>query len=197
MRRLLASYSRALNNSPNTTKAITAGTLAAIGDAFSQGLEAYSGKRDHYDYMRTLKFSSYGFIIVGPMLHQWYKVLNSLKAPLKLETLSRYNFSEARKTQIVEGTRVAKQVFIDQAFFAPASLVLFFAYINVVEGLSVDDLKKKLEKDMWPTLVANWKLWPAVQFVNFALVPLAYRVLVVNFVSILWNAYLSYVQYGK
>ena len=51
----------------------------------------------------------------------------------------------------------------------------------VMEG---SDPKKKLEKSYWSGLKANWALWPAVQAVNFKLVPLEHRVLVVNIVSI-------------
>ncbi|KAA8576400.1 hypothetical protein EYC84_006530 [Monilinia fructicola] len=40
-------------------------------------------------------------------------------------------------------------------------------------------------------------IWPAVQAVNFKLVPLEHRVLVVNIVSLGWNCYLSYLNGRK
>lgn len=46
--------------------------------------------------------------------------------------------------------------------------------------------------NMRDVMLANWCLWPAVQFVNIGLVPVIYRVLVVNLVATFWNLYLSW-----
>lgn len=48
--------------------------------------------------------------------------------------------------------------------------------------------QEKLEKSYLPGLKANWMLWPAVQAINFKLVPLEHRVLVVNIVSLGMNS---------
>jgi len=45
---------------------------------------------------------------------------------------------------------------------------------------------------MWDVICANWKLWPMVQLVNLGLLPPMYRVVVVNFVCVFWNLYLSW-----
>lgn len=46
------------------------------------------------------------------------------------------------------------------------------------------DPKQKLDSQYWNALQKNWILWPAVQGINFKLVPLEHRVLVVNIVSL-------------
>lgn len=46
------------------------------------------------------------------------------------------------------------------------------------------DPKEKLRGTYWEALKKNWMVWPAVQAVNFKLVPLEHRVLVVNVVSL-------------
>lgn len=51
----------------------------------------------------------------------------------------------------------------------------------ILEGVSPQE---KLEKSYLPGLKANWMLWPAVQAINFSVVPLQHRVLVVNIVSL-------------
>lgn len=40
------------------------------------------------------------------------------------------------------------------------------------------------------------KLWPAVQAVNFTVVPQQFRVLTVQIISLAWNTYLSFMTVG-
>lgn len=46
------------------------------------------------------------------------------------------------------------------------------------------DPGKKLETTYFSALSKNWMVWPVVQAINFKFVPLDYRVLVVNVVSL-------------
>lgn len=82
---------------------------------------------------------------------------------------------------------IAARVLTDQTVFASANLGCFLTSMAVMEG---SDPKKKLESTYWTALQKNWMLWPAVQAVNFKLVPLEHRVLVVNIVSLgEWSLY--------
>lgn len=76
---------------------------------------------------------------------------------------------------------IAARVLTDQTVFASANLGCFLTSMAIMEG---SDPKKKLESTYWMALQKNWMLWPAVQAVNFKLVPLEHRVLVVNIVSL-------------
>lgn len=58
---------------------------------------------------------------------------------------------------------------------------VFLTSMSVMEGVDPQD---KLSRTYWDALRANWMLWPAVQTLNLALVPLQYRVLTVNVVNI-------------
>ncbi len=159
MSRLLQSYLRALEHSPNITKALTAGTLLGLGDSLSQGIERYYGYGSgHYDFARTAKMSSFGLFVVGPMLHQWYKVLNKLAPKPSLLP----GAPPLTKTQQVIGGM--KQVAVDQILFSGPSLALFFFYMNLIEGKSWSEVYNKLAAVFWPTLIVNWKVWPVVQF---------------------------------
>ena len=83
---------------------------------------------------------------------------------------------------------------IDQFLFCPIFLAIFYAYNAAFEERSIDALKYKFKHAYIPTLVANYKVWPAVQIMNFCLVPLNFRLLFVNIVALGWNAYLSLIN---
>ena len=53
-------------------------------------------------------------------------------------------------------------------------------------------LQNALHQKFWPTLLNNYKVWPAVHMVNFLVVPVQHRLLVTNTVGVFWNAYLTY-----
>ena len=101
--------------------------------------------------------------VFGPGATKWYQLLQS-----------RVAFKSK------PGTLVARLA-ADQFIFAPVNLTLFLSYMAYFEGVSI---KKKLQDKYWEILRINWSVWPLVQGVNFTLVPLQHRVLVVNVVSL-------------
>lgn len=114
-------------------------------------------------------------MIFGPAATKWYQVLQK-----------RVNLGSTTTTTIA-------RVVADQTVFTCTNLFVFLSTMSILEGGSPQE---KLERSYWPGLKANWMLWPAVQAVNFTLVPLQYRVLVVNIVSLGWNCFLSYLNSG-
>lgn len=111
-------------------------------------------------------------MVFGPAATQWYKLLTKIK------------FESATTTTIV-------RVLADQSIFASLNLGFFLSSMAYLEGASP---KKRLEDKYVQALEKNWLLWPPVQTINFTLVPLEHRVLVVNVVSLGWNCYLSWVN---
>lgn len=47
---------------------------------------------------------------------------------------------------------------------------------------------------MVPALLANWRLWPAAQLINFTLIPEEQRILYGNIVGICWTCVISKMQ---
>lgn len=80
---------------------------------------------------------------------------------------------------------------MDQLIFTPTNLLCFLSSQAIMEGSSP---KAKIESTYGTAITKNWMLWPWVQLVNFKVVPLEHRVLVVNVVSLGWNCYLSYLN---
>lgn len=100
----------------------------------------------------------------GPMVVQWYRFLErAIKIPGR------------------PNAEILVRVATDQLVFTPVNMVLFFSTLSVLEGGSP---KEKLGANYWTGLKTNWMVWPAVQLVNFKLVPLNHRLLVVNFFSL-------------
>lgn len=84
-----------------------------------------------------------------------------------------------------------KRVAMDQLIFAPVGLSCFFTFMTVTEGGGRKEVVTKFQDIYIPTLRANYILWPAVQIINFRLMPLQFQIPFVSTVGIAWTAYLS------
>ena len=112
-------------------------------------------------------------MVFGPAATKWYSFLQK-----------RINFENKAQT-------IVARVLADQLVFASTNMAVFLSTMSILEGKSPQE---KLKKSYLPGLKANWTIWPVVQGVNFSVVPLEHRVLVVNVVSLGWNCYLSYLN---
>jgi len=166
---LLRAYSSASLRRPYLVGSLTAGTLFGLGDCIAQkAIE----KNDGYDVARTARLVVWGSAIFAPLVTR------------ELRLLSRIEFASKPAT-------IAARVAADQLLFTPAVLAGFFTYSALAEGGSTTDVRKKLSDKYQPTLLKNWQLWMPTQIVNFSLVPIQLRTLVINAVALGWNTYLS------
>jgi protein Mpv17 len=120
-----------------------------------------------------LALTCFGAAIFGPAATTWFKFLQH-KIVLKNKNLE-----------------IVARVAADQTIFASTNLFVFLSSMAIMEGTSP---KHKLETTYANALQKNWMVWPFVQAINFKLVPLHHRVLVVNVVSLGWNCYLSFLN---
>ncbi|KAI9899806.1 hypothetical protein N3K66_006267 [Trichothecium roseum] len=127
-----------------------------------------------FDFERLTRFMAYGFCM-APVQFKWFKLLEHLFPISKTAA-----FGPAMK-----------RVVMDQVVFAPFGLGVFFTAMTLAEGGGRKAVSNKL-KDMYiPTLKANYIVWPAVQAVNFRVMPVQYQLPFVSTISIAWTAYLS------
>lgn len=133
-------------------------------------------ERKHLHVRRTLSFAVFG-LSLGPVLHPWYGFVARTAARLVPAT----GFKQTMA-----------MLAIDQAFMPPLLNVYFWLSTPLVEGKSLEEAKQTLASNFYPTLIANYQVWPAVMFLNFRFVPPQLRLLTVNVVSLVWNTYFSW-----
>ncbi|KAL8687881.1 MAG: hypothetical protein Q9218_006069 [Villophora microphyllina] len=161
-----------------------------LGNAISDGIEmpdydekgAYNAQflspRQHgpppFDFERLTRFMSYGFIM-SPVQFHWFAFLTR-------------TFPITKQSATIP---VLQRMAFDQFIFAPMGLACFFTFMTVTEGGGRRAVARKFQDVYLPALKANFMLWPAVQFLNFRVVPLPYQIPLVSTVGIAWTAYLS------
>jgi hypothetical protein len=140
-----------------------------------------------FDLKRMIVFSTVGAIYFAPCLHVWFNTLNKMPFP---KTWS-------------SGKKAFAMVGIDALFFSVILNAGFFFAFALVESLYPVGFKgvalgavfargwQACLAKLGPTLIANYYCWPFLNYVNFAYIPVQYRVLFVNFASVFWNMYYS------
>ncbi|KAF6021003.1 MPV17 [Bugula neritina] len=166
-------YLRALEKKPTITMAISTATLMSTGDVLAQTAIEKRHQHQNYQPIRTLRFFVFGLTIAGPSLRLWYKTLDKI---------------------IPAGAalRPLKMVALDQILFAPCFLTVFWTTMGILRGETFTEVLDSLKKNGLSVLLSNYKLWPAVQLINFYWVPLQHRVLAANTVALGWNTYLAW-----
>ncbi|KAI8992424.1 putative integral membrane protein, Mpv17/PMP22 family [Pilobolus umbonatus] len=171
-------YHKLLSKRPILIQSITTVNHVCydIGDMIAQqGIEKQGW--GHHDMSRTVRMASFGGLFAGPTLSYWYRYLDRIvKTPSPAKGL-------------------LYKVLLDQVVFAPFFIGAFFSVQGLFEGKSVKDIQDKLSQGYTTALIGNYKLWPAVQVVNFYFTPLNYRLLVTNIIATGWNAYLSTINH--
>ncbi|KAK4047712.1 Protein required for ethanol metabolism [Microbotryomycetes sp. JL201] len=112
-------------------------------------------------------------VIFAPIVTRWYAMLEKIKLGSKAGL-------------------VMARVGLDQFALTPVMVPVFFSSMALMEGQGVQGAKKRVETSWWSTLQRNWAVFIPVQVINFAIVPAHLRIVLVNCVSLFWNAYLSY-----
>ena len=175
---MIARYNNALNSRPVVTKSWTAGILGGLGDFFAQCIERKRNSNQKFSVSRTIKMAGFSATFGAVSIHAWYT-----------HALPKVN---GKVRQTLEP--VVKMV-LDQALFSPFLLTTFFLGMNFLDNKKLQEGREKISKKFWPTMLRSWTVWPAVQIVNFALVPVHQQVVVASFVGLGWRTYLSYVNY--
>jgi len=85
-----------------------------------------------WDYGRSLRLATFGFVFAGPFFHGWFAFLERI-AP-----------GYSPKSVVIK-------VAVDQIVAAPFFVAMFYSSIGALEGKSVEDIKKKFEVPLFET----------------------------------------------
>ncbi|EFN75766.1 Uncharacterized protein FKSG24-like protein [Harpegnathos saltator] len=126
-----------------------------------------------YNWPQLKRYAVYGCFLAGPVLHGWYKWLDT--------------YYSGKSTRIV-----LKKLFADQFIFTPPLLVLFFTSMSLMEAKS--DIFRECQIKFPHTFQTSCGFWLPVQLVNFLLVPASLRVTYVGVAGFCWVNILCYLK---
>lgn len=164
-----------------TTNTVSSGILLSMGDGISQYIEfklqtpSKDEKNAKFNWDRNVKMFIVG-AAGGPLHHYFYAWLDK-----------KYPSVTLRTTTI--------KILYDQFVMAPMCIVLFFYSAGWLYGQSMANCWKELKSKIAVVLIADWMVWPGAQFINFYYLHPKYRVIYVNFVTMLYDVFLSYIKH--
>lgn len=82
---------------------------------------------------------------------------------------------------------MAVKVAADQVLWAPIFTAMYFSYLGLAEGRSLDYIQAKIQNDTMAGVTASWKVWPIVHAVSFRFVPTELRILYINSIQVRWR----------
>ncbi|KIZ06048.1 protein Mpv17 [Monoraphidium neglectum] len=174
-----ASYCDHLVKRPLITKVITGVVGTIVGDGIAQATSHLSARRVarpgarkprfQYDWARAARLCAYAACLGTPIGHYWFAFLDKAVFP----------------TRMGHPLTAVLKMGLDQAFMAPAGMVLFFLSISLMEGKPLQQAVGVVRDKFVPTMIANYMV------VNFRFVPPEQRILYVNAIYIGWVSFLS------
>lgn len=169
------------------TNALISTAMGTAGDAIQQHYDIITDRiaaaktgqvvEKRFDWTRSLHMSAAG-LTTGVVTHYWYILLDKRLGVLKTAKV------------------ITTKILVDQILFSPVNLFVYFTTIGIMERSTVSRVMDELkEKGMEQIYVAEWLIWPPAQFVNFYFLPLRYRILWDNIISLGFDIYSPYVKY--
>eukprot|EP00126_Sphaerothecum_destruens_P005083 Sdes_comp18547_c0_seq1m8628 len=174
----LKGYGNLLRDFPLRTKCTTAFFVFGFADITCQ-LAIEKTEWSNWNMARTLRNSCTGLLFIGPMCHYWMNFLDLKFGPSQ-------NFAG-----------VFKKVLTDQLFAIPVVVHMVLLVPSLMAGAPFSEAAHNVVLKGPEALMNAWKVWSVANTINFAFVPLPYRVLYTNVISTGWNCYLSSLNHRK
>lgn len=125
------------------------------------------------DYKRIGQIGALGGVENGVFMLLWYNALNSVVGS-----------SKATLTVLIK-------CFFDQVFFAAQSDGAFLLCCAVQGKKSLEDAMREVKKTFMTTWINDCSIWPLVNFIGFAAVPVKIQPTFMSTIQLGWQVYLS------
>ncbi|XP_065155541.1 mpv17-like protein 2 isoform X2 [Atheta coriaria] len=160
------------------TNTVTSGVLMGLGDLAQQEIEYRRHMMaERYDWARMVRMFLVG-LSMGPLHHYFYKYLDSYIPKRNL-------FS------------ITKKILLDQLLMSPVCIAWFFYGMGICENKDLQECTKEINGKFVEVYLIDWSVWPPTQFINFYFLPVQYQVLYINFVTMVYNVFLSYIKHRE
>lgn len=170
-RRSLRWYLRQLHYSPFGSRAVSAGIIFFLADLSGQLLSG-AGRYSPFDLSRLLRYSSYGFVVMGPFLYSWYSLMH-----------------EFGPEDDVKGA--LQKALFEQFTLEPTCIAMYMIYDGIVQRRPVRETYLRLAAQFGPLWFKNAVFWLPANFSNYYIGTPDLRVLFANLCSLFWNIYFS------
>lgn len=151
--------------------------IGSIEAKESKSIEKSIESNNRFNYIRSSHMTCAGFT-TGLVSHYWYIYLDK--------------FLGTKKSFFI----VTKKVLLDQIIFSPISLFVYFSTLGLCERSGAKRVTEELiEKGFEQIYVVEWFIWPPMQYLNFFVIPLRYRIVFDNIISLGFDIYSPYVKY--
>lgn len=168
-RRLLLIYIHILHVRPLVSRAISAGFIFLSADIIAQRLASSAAP---FDFVRLIRYSSYGLVVMGPFLYLWYSAMH-LYGPN--DTL----------------VGAAQKALFEQITLEPLCIGGYMIWDGAARRRPMAEVRGRLRTQFCGLLLKNAVFWVPANFSNYAAGTPDLRVLYANLCSLFWNVYFS------
>ncbi|KAE9545239.1 hypothetical protein AGLY_000782 [Aphis glycines] len=131
---------------------------------------------EKFDFARAARFGLFGAFYVAPTLNAWLTVARYL-----------YPKNDLRSAII--------KALLEQVTYSPCAMVSFYFGMSLLEGKTVEEAKKEVEKKFLPTYQVGVAVWPLLQVFNYTMIPEKNRIPFVSLCSLAWSSFLAYMNH--
>lgn len=150
-------------------------TLAALGDVLEQKYEILTKEELLWDKKRTLQMGVAG-TTVGLVSHFWYMYLEKIVPQSGLRA-------------------VARKLVLDQLIGSPICISTLVVTLSLLHGCTFEEFKDEVKRKTWRLYLGECIIWTPLQFINFYYLPIQYRLLYDNLISLAYDIFASYVMH--
>ena len=79
-----------------------------------------------------------------------------------------------------------------KVLFLPLYLLIYLTALAALRGDGLNEINSRIKRDMYPTLMDSYKVWPLAQMINFYLLPLKFQIIFINVIALFWNIYIGW-----